>query len=89
MSCEMTTTAMAIPRCSDTTGKTAFCCDLARNQLNNPIMSRPQPMDTITAVCNGSYITGTANVRATTNFVRNVEMVADQMCSLVESGSAS
>ncbi len=80
---------MAMPRCSSTTGKTAFFCVLARKKLNKAIIIRPQHIETMTAVCNGSHINGTAKVIATTNFVKNVEKVAAQMCSLVDSGSRS
>jgi len=53
------------------------------------ITSNPQDTQTMTAVCRGSHRSGKAKLSATTSFVTNVQMVATQIWSLVESGSAS
>ena len=85
----MIITAIAIARCSAMTGNTAFSCDRASKKLNKAMTIRPQHIDASTAVSKGSNKSGTAKLIATKNFVRNVEKVAAQMRSLVDSGFAS
>lgn len=83
------TTTMAISRCSVITGSALIRCMRARYALNKVITSNPQDTHTVTAVCRGSHRSGKAKLSATTSFVTNVQIVAAQIWSLVESGSAS
>ncbi len=53
------------------------------------ITTRPQPTDTATATGSENHNRGTAKLSATMSFVKNVQIVAAQMCSCVDSGSDS
>ena len=71
-------TTTAIARCSKTTRNAFSFCERARRMLNTVIIKRPQMISTGTAISRGKNQIGITNVRAKTNLVRNVVIVASQ-----------